>query len=63
MANPSPHENKGAPVATEEASAEGAPDRPGMHLWLRRFYETTEPLPERFLADRGDTPPEVRPDL
>ena len=63
MANPSPHEDKGAPVATEEASAEGTPDRPGMHLWLRRFYETTEPLPERFLADRGDTPPEVRPDL
>ena len=63
MAKPTTPENKGAPVATDEASAGGAPDRPGMHLWLRRFYDTTEPLPERFLADRGDAPPEVRPDL
>ena len=63
MANPNTHENQDAPVATNEASAEGAADRPGMHLWLRRFYDTTESLPESFLADRGDAPPEARPDL
>ena len=62
MAKPNTHENQDAPVATDEASARGV-DRPGMHLWLRRFYGTTESLPESFLADRGDAPPEVRSDL
>ncbi len=31
-----------------------------MAEWLRRFYQTTEPLPEAFLADRTDAPPQVR---
>jgi antitoxin VapB len=32
----------------------------GMGEWLAGFYQTTEPLPEAFLADRGDNPPQVR---
>ena len=28
--------------------------------WLRAFYEATEPLPENFLAERNDTPPQTR---
>lgn len=28
--------------------------------WLRLFYQATEPLPETFLADRADAPPQVR---
>ncbi|MDB5731146.1 MAG: AbrB family transcriptional regulator [Variovorax sp.] len=35
---------------------------PGQNMadWLRAFYEATEPLPESFLADRDDAPPQVR---
>jgi antitoxin VapB len=28
--------------------------------WLRGFYATTEPLPEAFLTDRDDQPPQPR---
>ena len=28
--------------------------------WLRAFYATTEPLPEAFLAERDDQPPQPR---
>jgi len=28
--------------------------------WLRGFYAATEPLPEQFLADRDDQPPQPR---
>jgi hypothetical protein len=28
--------------------------------WLAAFYQTTEPLPGAFLADRIDAPPQVR---
>jgi len=28
--------------------------------WLRGFYAATEPLPEEFLADRDDQPPQSR---
>ena len=35
---------------------------PGQDMaeWLRAFYEVTEPLPESFLAERDDAPPQVR---
>ena len=32
----------------------------GMADWLRSFYETNEPLPDAFLADRNDSPPQTR---
>ena len=28
--------------------------------WLHNFYATTEPLPETFLAERNDQPPQER---
>ena len=28
--------------------------------WMRGFYDSTEPLPEEFLAERSDEPPQVR---
>lgn len=28
--------------------------------WLEEFYATHEPLPDDFLADRGDGPPQDR---
>ena len=28
--------------------------------WLTQFYSTTPPLPESFMADRSDGPPQVR---
>jgi antitoxin VapB len=31
-----------------------------MGLWLQSFYERTEPLPEQFLDDRDDPPPQER---
>ena len=31
-----------------------------MAEWLSTFYEATEPLPENFLAERNDTPPQTR---
>ncbi len=39
--------------------AEPAPDQ-NMADWLKGFYEATEPLPEAFLADRNDSPPQTR---
>ncbi len=35
---------------------------PGQDMgdWLRVFYEATETLPESFLADRDDAPPQAR---
>mgnify|MGYP001180912989 CR=1 FL=1 len=31
-----------------------------MGAWLAAFYASTEPLPENFLAQRNDAPPQVR---
>ena len=31
-----------------------------MAYWLRGFYEATEPLPDNFLANRNDSPPQMR---
>lgn len=31
-----------------------------MGAWLEAFYASTEPLPEEFLAERQDTPPQER---
>lgn len=31
-----------------------------MGLWLQQFYASTPPLPEEFLADRQDAPPQER---
>lgn len=31
-----------------------------MGAWLQAFYATTEPLPDEFLAERQDPPPEER---
>ena len=31
-----------------------------MAEWLRAFYETTEPLPDHFLAERNDALPQTR---
>lgn len=31
-----------------------------MAKWLKGFYASTEPLPEDFLADRQDLPPQER---
>jgi len=28
--------------------------------WLKEFYQTTDALPEAFLADRHDLPPQTR---
>ena len=28
--------------------------------WLQGFYESTEPMPETFLAERNDSPPQTR---
>lgn len=28
--------------------------------WLRKFYATTAPLPDSFLAERNDEPPQDR---
>ena len=28
--------------------------------WLKHFYATTSPLPDSFLIDRGDSPPQNR---
>ena len=32
----------------------------GMADWLTGFYEATEPLPDTFLVDRNDSPPQTR---
>jgi antitoxin VapB len=31
-----------------------------MGAWLQQFYTNTEPLPEDFLLERRDTPPQER---
>ena len=31
-----------------------------MGEWLKHFYATTSPLPDSFLIDRGDSPPQNR---
>jgi antitoxin VapB len=31
-----------------------------MGAWLQQFYASTEPLPDDFLLDRRDTPPQQR---
>ena len=31
-----------------------------MGAWLQAFYASTEPLPEEFLAERQDAPPQER---
>ncbi|MDP2811752.1 MAG: AbrB family transcriptional regulator [Rhodocyclaceae bacterium] len=36
-----------------------SPDR-SLADWLKAFYETHEPLPDDFLADRNDSPPQPR---
>ena len=35
---------------------------PGQSLadWLQAFYDTTEPLPDAFLAERDDAAPQAR---
>lgn len=38
---------------------EASPDQ-SMADWLEAFYQTTEPLPESFLAERNDSPPQAR---
>lgn len=38
---------------------ETPPDK-DLGAWLQQFYETTEPLPDDFLADRKDAPPQER---
>ncbi|HAL39250.1 MAG TPA: AbrB family transcriptional regulator [Polaromonas sp.] len=38
---------------------EPSPDQ-SMADWLRSFYEATEALPDTFLADRNDSPPQTR---
>lgn len=40
-----------------QPQAEAASD---MGAWLQDFYANSEPLPEDFLADREDAPPQVR---
>lgn len=40
-----------------QPQAEAASD---MGVWLQDFYASTAPLPEDFLAERGDTPPQER---
>ena len=35
-------------------------DGGSMGDWLARFYETSDALPDSFLADRVDSPPQMR---
>ncbi len=39
-----------------------AEPEPGQNMadWLAKFYQTTEPLPAAYLADRMDEPPQSR---
>ena len=34
--------------------------RQNLGAWLREFYATSEPLPDDFLAQRHDAPPQQR---
>ena len=36
-----------------------SPDQ-SMADWLKSFYEATEPLPDTFLTERNDRPPQTR---
>lgn len=36
------------------------PPEGDMGQWLEKFYANTEPLPDDFLAEREDRPPQVR---
>ena len=36
------------------------PPEQDMGRWLQQFYDSTEPLPEDFLADRQDEVPQER---
>ena len=38
---------------------EPSPDQ-SMADWLSCFYDATEPLPDTFLSDRNDGPPQTR---
>ncbi|MBK6294146.1 MAG: AbrB/MazE/SpoVT family DNA-binding domain-containing protein [Rhodoferax sp.] len=35
-----------------------SPQRP--LSWLKTFYATSDPLPDTYLADRHDAPPQIR---
>ena len=37
-----------------------APDNQGMGEWLADFYQNSDPLPDGFLAERNDAPPQSR---
>ena len=37
-----------------------APENQGMGEWLAGFYQNSEPLPDQFMAERGDAPPQSR---
>lgn len=39
--------------------AEASPEQ-NMADWLREFYRLTEALPDTFLSDRNDSPPQTR---
>ena len=36
------------------------PENQGMGEWLAGFYQNSEPLPDQFLAERNDAPPQSR---
>lgn len=36
------------------------PPEQDMGLWLQGFYNSAAPLPDHFLADRQDLPPQAR---
>ena len=36
------------------------PSQGSLSSWLQDFYATHDPLPEEFLSDRMDTPPQER---
>jgi antitoxin VapB len=36
------------------------PSQGSLSSWLQDFYATHDPLPEEFLSDRKDTPPQER---
>jgi antitoxin VapB len=36
------------------------PSQGSLSSWLQDFYATHDPLPEEFLSDRTDTPPQER---
>jgi len=36
------------------------PQEQDLGMWLKRFYEATEPLPREYLSDRSDAPAQER---